>query len=135
MIQSIRSPSSGETLAIIVTGVTDLQRVSADFFTTPDQPLQVGKLSRPKGHIVPMHSHTPVKREVTGTSEVLYILSGAVHFSLLDEEGTPLTPFRVRNDTLVILLRGSHRLEMTEDTELIEVKQGPYLGAKDKVYR
>ena len=33
---------------------------------------------------------------------------------------------------VVLLARGGHGFEMLEDSELIEVKQGPYAGDKDK---
>ena len=33
---------------------------------------------------------------------------------------------------VVLLARGGHGFEMLEDCEMIEVKQGPYAGEKDK---
>ena len=32
----------------------------------------------------------------------------------------------------LLLLGGGHSFEMLEDSELIEIKQGPYAGDKDK---
>ena len=34
----------------------------------------------------------------------------------------------------VVLLRGGHGFEILEDCVLIEVKNGPYLASKDKIY-
>ncbi len=33
----------------------------------------------------------------------------------------------------VVLVRGGHGFQVLEDLEMIEVKQGPYMGEKDKV--
>jgi hypothetical protein len=34
---------------------------------------------------------------------------------------------------VMVLLAGGHALRMLEDTVLVEVKQGPYLGVEEKV--
>ena len=34
--------------------------------------------------------------------------------------------------SVILLALGGHGLEMLEDSEIIEVKQGPYAGDKDK---
>lgn len=34
---------------------------------------------------------------------------------------------------LIMLIRGGHGFSVIEDLEMIEIKQGPYLGDNDKV--
>jgi mannose-6-phosphate isomerase-like protein (cupin superfamily) len=34
---------------------------------------------------------------------------------------------------VILLIKGGHGFEVLEELEMIEVKQGPYLGEQDKV--
>ena len=38
----------------------------------------------------------------------------------------------LKSGDVILLVSGGHDFEMLEDTEMIEVKQGPYAGEDDK---
>jgi hypothetical protein len=102
-------------------------------FITPDiYSQQVGYMHRPRGYCVPAHRHNPVSRTVIYTREVVFVKSGCVRVHLYDPADAHATSRVLRTGDLIVLAAGGHGFEMIEDSELIEVKQGPYAGADDK---
>jgi mannose-6-phosphate isomerase-like protein (cupin superfamily) len=96
------------------------------FFTPDDLCQQLGYMRRPAGHLVEPHVHRPLRREIVGTSEVLFIRSGRARIDLYDEQESFLESVIVGPGDVVLLSAGGHGLEMLEECEIIEVKQGPY---------
>jgi mannose-6-phosphate isomerase-like protein (cupin superfamily) len=74
-----------------------------------------------------------VLREVTITQEVLLIKSGKVRVDFYDDDKNYLESTIVAKGDVILLAGGGHGFEMLEESEIIEVKQGPYAGEKDKV--
>ena len=102
------------------------------FFTPDDFPQQLGYMKHPKGHKIIPHLHNKLKREIFYTFEVLYIKSGKVRVNFYDDNKNYL-----KNDTLyggdvILLAYGGHGFEILENSEIIEIKQGPYAGNDDK---
>ena len=102
------------------------------FFTPDDFPQQLGYMKHPKGHKIIPHLHNKLKREIFYTFEVLYIKSGKVRVNFYDDNKNYL-----KNDTLyggdvILLAYGVHGFEILENSEIIEIKQGPYAGNDDK---
>lgn len=102
------------------------------FFTPNEFSQQLAYMNRPAGHVVQPHVHNPVKREVEYTKEVLFIRSGRLRMDLYDDQQKYLESRMLGAGDVVLLVRGGHGFEMLEDCEIIEVKQGPYAGDKDK---
>jgi mannose-6-phosphate isomerase-like protein (cupin superfamily) len=73
-----------------------------------------------------------VTREVEYTKEVIFIRSGKVRIDFYDDGQTYLESRILTPGDVVLLARGGHGFEMLEPSEMIEVKQGPYAGEKDK---
>lgn len=103
------------------------------FFTPNDYSQQLGYMNRPKGYSIPPHRHNLVERKVTLTQEVLYIKSGKVRVDFYSEEQEYLESKVLEKGDVILLATGGHGFEMIEDAEMIEVKQGPYVGEQDKV--
>lgn len=102
------------------------------FFTPDEYSQQLAYMNRPEGYVIQPHVHNPVPRQVEFTKEVLFIKSGKVRVDFYDEDQNYLES-RVLNPGDVILLAfGGHGFEMLEESEIIEVKQGPYAGDADK---
>lgn len=78
------------------------------------------------------HVHLPVTREVKGTSETIIVRKGACAIDLYDSQKQFLCSRDLRLGDVVLLIAGGHGFRMHEDTVLLEVKQGPYLGYADK---
>lgn len=102
------------------------------FFTPPDYSQQLAYMNRPTGYVIQPHVHNPVRREVHYTKEVLFIRSGKVRVDFYDDEKNYLESRILNCGDVILLAFGGHGFEMLEDSEIIEVKQGPYAGEADK---
>jgi mannose-6-phosphate isomerase-like protein (cupin superfamily) len=102
------------------------------FFTPNDFSQQLGYMNRPQGYIIDPHVHNPVARQVQYTKEVLIIKSGKVRVDFYDDDQNYLESRIVYPGDIILLAYGGHGFEMLEDSEIIEVKQGPYAGDQDK---
>jgi len=89
-------------------------------------------MNHPNGYVIPPHVHNPVKREVHFTKEVLFIRSGKLRVDFYDDSKSYLESRILESGDVILLAHGGHGFEMLEDTEIIEVKQGPYAGDEDK---
>jgi hypothetical protein len=89
-------------------------------------------MNRPQGYVIDPHVHNPVVREVQYTKEVLVIKSGKVRVDFYDDDQNYLESRIVFPGDVILLAFGGHGFEMLEDSEIIEVKQGPYAGDSDK---
>jgi hypothetical protein len=104
-------------------------------FVTPDDSLQqLGFVVHPSGSEVKRHFHVPVTREITGTPEILIVRSGRCEVTLYDDAHEQFAVRELGVGDIMLIVGGGHRLEMLEDTVLVEVKQGPYLGPSEKQY-
>lgn len=121
---------AGETLAIIVRAQYSCEGIS--FFTPNHYSQQLAYMNRPAGHVIDAHSHNPVQREVTYTSEVLVVRSGRMRVDFYDGSRNYLESRILASGDVILLVTGGHGFEMLESTEIIEVKQGPYAGDGDK---
>jgi hypothetical protein len=86
----------------------------------------------PRGQQIAPHVHNPNPREVVYTQEVLIIREGRLRVDFYDAERRYLESRELEPWDVVMLIRGGHGFEVLEDLELLEVKQGPYLGDEDK---
>lgn len=128
---SIERVMCGEQeLALIVR--TSFQKKGIEFFTPDTYSQQLGYMNRPAGYIIDPHVHNPVSRAVDYTNEVLFIKSGRVRVDFYTEQQEYLESKELVTGDVILLSRGGHGFEMIEPTEMIEVKQGPYAGDRDK---
>ncbi len=104
-----------------------------EFFTPDHFSQQLGYMSRPKGYKVEPHTHKIVERKVSLTQEVLFVKSGKVRISLYNDDEEFIKDIILEKGDIILLASGGHSLEMLEESELIEVKQGPYCSDEDKV--
>lgn len=120
----------GVILAILLRADYTQQGIS--FFTPDTFSQQLGYMQRPEGYSVPPHDHNPVPRTIEWTQEVLIIKSGKVRLDLYDPKRNYLESRVLGPGDVVLLAHGGHGLVMLEQSEIIEVKQGPYAGEADK---
>jgi len=117
-------------LAIIISANYSSEGIK--FFTPSTCTQQIGYMNRPSGYVIPPHIHNPVSREILYTNEVLFIKSGKIRADFYDENQDYLESRILNKGDIILLLHGGHGFEMLEPSEIIEVKQGPYAGEKDK---
>lgn len=128
MIQHITHKS--KLLAIIIR--RNFQKEGIEFFTPDDFSQQLAYMKRPKNYVIPPHVHNSVIREVQYTKEVLFIKSGRVRVDFYDEDKNYIESTILEAGDVILLAYGGHGFEMLEESEIIEVKQGPYVGEMDK---
>lgn len=117
-------------LAIIV--YRDFSKDGIHFFTPDDLSQQLAYMKHPRGKTIDAHVHNPAPREVTYTQEVLLIRSGRVRVDFYDAHRSYLESRVLRGGDVILLASGGHGFEMLEDSEMVEVKQGPFAGDGDK---
>jgi mannose-6-phosphate isomerase-like protein (cupin superfamily) len=125
-----RIVSNDQELALIIKRAYFNEGIK--FFTPDTYSQQIGYMNRPTGYVIPPHVHNPVSREVLFTKEVLFIRSGRVRVDFYDEEKNYIESHILEAGDVILLAYGGHGFEMLEDCEIIEVKQGPYAGDRDK---
>jgi mannose-6-phosphate isomerase-like protein (cupin superfamily) len=104
-----------------------------EFFTPDDFSQQLAYMNRAKDYVIKPHVHNSVQRDVHFTQEVLVIKSGKVRVDYYDDDRNYLESRVLDQGDVVLLAYGGHGFEMLEDSEMIEVKQGPYAGEMDKI--
>jgi hypothetical protein len=76
--------------------------------------------------------HNKVQREVFYTQEVLFIRKGKVKVDFYDDNRKYIDTRTLITGDVILLASGGHGFQMLEPTEIIEVKQGPFVGEHDK---
>ena len=102
------------------------------FYTPHHFNLQVGKIVYPAGSEISRHAHRSAIRHIANTAEVLIVQKGCMMLDLYGDDHLPVCSREIGKGDVVVLLSGGHGFRMTEDSVLIEVKQGPYFAAQDK---
>lgn len=105
-----------------------------EFYTDENYSQQLGYMKRPAKYQVRPHKHNINERKVQKTQEVLFIRSGLIEVSFYSDDGDLLGKRRLGKGDVIMLCDGGHGLEFLVDSELIEVKQGPYNADLDKKF-
>lgn len=107
-----------------------------NFFSQDEEFIQVGAWAYKEGKELLAHIHNEVPRTVTRTCEVLYIVNGALEATIYDLEEKKVEAFIVKKGEILILLECGHGYRILEEnTKVLEIKNGPYLGAEVDRYR
>ncbi len=128
MIQEIKFNDT--VLAIIIRA--NFTGEGIHFFTPNNFSQQLGYMKREAGYEIAPHLHNEITRSVSYTKEVLYIKSGKVRVDFYDNEKKYLESTMLNTGDVILLAFGGHGFKIIESAEIIEVKQGPYLGDEDK---
>lgn len=118
-------------LAIIIRN--DYSCEGVDFITPDDYSQQVAYMHHPTGKVIDAHLHNLVHRNVVMTQEVLFIKKGKLRVDFYDNYEDYLESIILDAGDVILLVSGGHGFTVLEEVEMIEVKQGPYSGDKDKV--
>lgn len=121
----------GRLVALVIRRQTDLGP-GVHFLTDSQLPLQLALMSHPEGKTIHAHVHNHAMRTVENTSEVLFIRDGQLQVTLYHEDLTVLDEFVLGPGDLILLCGGAHGFKALTPLDMVEVKQGPYLGEGDK---
>jgi hypothetical protein len=125
-----RITADGKTLAYLVRAEADPEETT--FITPPELNLQAGFVVYPAGGEVASHVHLPLERSIVGTCEVLLVREGRCEVDIYDEARQLAATRELKAGDMILLAGGGHGLRMSEDTVLLEIKQGPYLEKNEK---
>jgi mannose-6-phosphate isomerase-like protein (cupin superfamily) len=103
------------------------------FFTPSDFSQQLAYMRHPAGKKIKPHIHNQVTRNVHNTQEVLYLRKGSVRIDFYDDDRSYIESRVLGTGDVILLAKGGHGLEVLEEAEIIEVKQGPFAGDNDKI--
>ena len=126
----LRIVHDGRELALIIR--RSFNNDGIVFFTPNDYSQQLGYMKRKAGYVIAPHLHNPLPREIQFTKEVLFIKSGRVRVDFYDDDQRYLESAALETGDIILLAFGGHGFEMLEESEIIEVKQGPFAGHGDK---
>ncbi|MCB0323722.1 MAG: hypothetical protein KDD69_09125 [Bdellovibrionales bacterium] len=121
-----RIEHDGATLAIILSHRHVGEGI--EFFTPPDFSQQLGYMRRPEGYEIEPHVHKLVIREIKFTQEVLVVRSGRIRVDLYTAGRAFLQSEVLEKGDVILLASGGHGFTFLEESELVEIKQGPYLS-------
>ncbi|MBD1924495.1 hypothetical protein H6F77_26010 [Microcoleus sp. FACHB-831] len=117
-------------LAMIIS--SDFSKPGIHFFTPNSFSQQLAYMKHPAGKEIPPHVHNLVPREVYYTQEVLLIKKGKLRVDFYNQQQEYLESRIIGAGDIILLVEGGHGFEVIEEVEMIEVKQGPYVGEQDK---
>ena len=101
------------------------------FYSKDEEFIQVGTWNYNKGKNLLQHMHNSVERIVVRTQEVLYIKKGSIKARIYSLDEILVEELIVKEGDTLILLNSGHGYEILEDnTQVLEIKNGPYLGAE-----
>lgn len=119
-----------KVLAVIIPA--DYGPGGSEFITPDTYKQQVGFIVYDAGKEITPHVHHEMERNLRGTSEVLLVRRGACEVDFYRDDKSPLCTRPLRVGDVLVLVSGGHGFRMSERTEFLEVKQGPYVGPQEK---
>lgn len=120
----------GEEMAIIIRN--DYSEEGIHFLTSNDYSQQLAYMHHHAGHQIIPHYHNLVPRTVHYTQEVLVIRKGKVKVNFFNMDRECIADTILTDGDVILLCAGGHGFDILEETEMIEIKQGPYVGENDK---
>ena len=117
-------------IAIIING--EYGKDGIEFFTPAEFSQQLGYMRHKKGYKIQEHRHKLHTREVKYTLETLFVRRGRVRVDFYTDDEAYITCRELKTGDVILLASGGHGFEFLEETEMIEVKQGPHGGDDDK---
>ena len=121
---------NNEVLAIIIS--PNYEKKGIEFYTPDDYSQQVGYMNRNKNYIIEPHIHLRQSRNINYTNEVLIVKKGKVKVDFYTDQKKFIKSEIIKTGDLILLIKGGHGFEFLEESQIIEIKQGPYIGEIDK---
>ena len=104
-----------------------------EFFTASNLNMQVGLMGHSKNHIIKPHFHINRKKIVKQMSELLIIFSGQLKVFFYNKKKLRVKSLILNKKDMILLISGGHGFKVLKKLEMLEIKQGPFVGEKDKM--
>ena len=108
----------------------DYSNSGIEFLTDDSSYQQVAYMGHPSGHKIIPHFHNKIERTVDYTCETLIIRKGILEVVLYENQIEKYR-FNMSAGDVITLFSGGHGFNVIEDVEMIEIKQGPFMGPED----
>ena len=93
--------------------------------TAIKEPLQLITIKHPKGKHLVAHTNPPVELKTIGVQECVVMRKGKIRMNLYSTDDKLFKSIILRPGDAFILQKGGHSFDFLEDSEFIEVKNGP----------
>jgi hypothetical protein len=101
------------------------------FFSKDEEFIQLGTWKYNKGKDLLAHIHNVVNRKINRTQEVVFVVNGSIEAKIFSLDGILRETLVVGKADCLVLLNCGHGYKILEDdTQVLEVKNGPYFGAE-----
>lgn len=118
------------TVLVLIIRGSDWEK-GLNFVSEEQDFIQVGIWKYEKGKKLLPHKHLELKRETLITQEVLFIKRGRIKADIYSEKDVLMESVELWTGDTLVCLKGGHGYEILDkDTEVLEVKNGPYAGAE-----
>lgn len=111
----------------------DYHESGIHFVTEENYSQQMAYMHHQTGKIIDAHIHNHESREVIQTQEVLIMRKGKLRVDFYKKNREYCGSKELLEGDIILLASGGHGFEVLEEVEMVEIKQGPYLGDRDKV--
>ncbi len=109
--------------------VEDAWKDGLNFFSSERDFIQIGTWRYDSGKELKAHIHNEFPREALRTQEVLFIRRGQIRARIYNMREMKVADIIVCAGDILVMLGGGHGYDiLTDGTEVVEVKNGPYFG-------
>ena len=98
--------------------------------TRENEPLQLVSLKHPSGTILKAHKHNPKKRTTETLQECLVVKKGKISIGVYDQEDKLFQNVILSIGDVYIAMNGGIEINFLEDSEILEIKNGPFVEDK-----
>ena len=109
------------------------QKEGINFFTDKHATQQFGYMKHKKNHLIMPHKHNKRLTKILITTEVIILFKGILRVDFYGKKNEYLFSKKVYAGDIIMLVNGGHGFKVLKNVEMLEVKQGPYSLAADKV--
>lgn len=99
--------------------------------SNPYEPLQLVLHKRSSGEYTKPHSHAPKRRVTEKLQECLVVIKGKIKIDFYTSEKRKFKSIFLLPGETVVFMSGGHGVHILKDSEIIEIKNGPFI--EDKV--
>lgn len=99
--------------------------------TDPRGALQLLMMKRKAGHSFDKHTHEIMERSSSELQEAIIVTKGKLRINLCDREGKDITSVEVSSGQCIFFITGGFGIDVLEDAEFFEFKNGPH--TEDKI--
>jgi hypothetical protein len=122
----------GTTYAEIIWADTTVERTT--FFSPAESSFQFGLIAHKAGYEEEPHYHKAVLRQIDDLQQMFVVQRGVVDVQLYTDDHRLFRVVRLGPGDAIVLVHGTHAINVVEDFQALSVKQGPFLGdEEDKV--